>query len=95
MEIGSYSSNLLFGGIGQDDKENRATTRVHIVQVQDATLSQALQAVRLFRCSVSSLHSVLNRFLIRSFELGGEKKTKGAALQFVSFFLDITYVLTS
>ena len=69
------------GCVGQDDEEDRASARMHCLQIQDAARHQALQAVRLpcrphTRCPCSRMSS--------SFELGGEKKTKGAALQFVS-----------
>lgn len=51
---------------------------MHSVQIQNAAIVEALQAVRgfssPFRCIVEP---------ICSFELGGEKKTKGAALTFV------------
>lgn len=71
------------GRLGQDDEEGRSPARVHRLQVQDAAFPQALQAVRLF-ASCSPLANVDTR---RSFELGGEKKTKGAALQFVRALL--------
>lgn len=53
---------------------------MHRLQVQDADGHQALQAVRRrpSRCARGPTDCVC------SFELGGEKKTKGAALQFVS-----------
>ena len=65
--------------IGKDHEEGRAPARVHCLQIQDAALTQALQAVR---CSSSVRASMFSSELC-SFELGGEKKTKGAALQFV------------
>ena len=66
--------------IGKDHEEGRAPARVHCLQIQDAALTQALQAVR---CS-SGVRSSMFSSELCSFELGGEKKTKGAALQFVS-----------
>ena len=68
------------GTLGQDDEEGRPPARVHGMQVQDAALAQALQAVRILLASC--LHVLIHLYF--SFELGGEKKTKGAALQFVS-----------
>lgn len=50
------------------DQEGRPASRVHCVQVPLAPCPQALQAVRIHANA--------------SFELGGEKKTKGAALVF-------------
>jgi hypothetical protein len=68
--------------IGKDNKEGRAAIGVHGVQVQDAAFIEALQTVCyvLFTC----MYKADDRF--SSFELGGEKKTKGAALQFVCYF---------
>lgn len=66
--------------IGKDNQEGCAATRMHGMQVQDAALAQALQAVRILLASC--LHVLIHLYF--SFELGGEKKTKGAALQFVS-----------
>ena len=56
---------------------------MHSLQIQDATCIEALQAVR-----IADLCIVSRLLTFRSFELGGEKKTKGAALTFVcvSFF---------
>ena len=54
---------------------------MHGLQVQDAARSQALQAVC---CSACILLRRSCSCRLCSFELGGEKKTKGAALQFVS-----------
>lgn len=51
---------------------------MHCLQVQDAAVPQALQAVR----TVLLLPHLCTDFVC-SFELGGEKKTKGAALTFV------------
>ena len=54
---------------------------MHGLQIQDAARYQALQAVRpphRLRACRRCLRT------LSSFELGGEKKTKGAALQFVS-----------
>jgi hypothetical protein len=48
------------------------------MQVQDANDAQAMQAVR-----VLSLLGLSSGSRLTSFELGGEKKTKGAALTFV------------
>lgn len=57
---------------------------MHGLQVQDATGHQALQAVcQLEKFTVEAAHLTI---LFCSFELGGEKKTKGAALQFVRVF---------
>ena len=67
--------------VGQDDEEDRASARMHCLQIQDAARYQALQAVRFPRCPHAH-HRYLRT--LYSFELGGEKKTKGAALQFVS-----------
>ena len=67
--------------VGQDDEEDRASARMHCLQIQDAARYQALQAVR------PHLRVRVRGCCLRtssSFELGGEKKTKGAALQFVS-----------
>lgn len=69
--------------IGQDYQEGRLTVRMHRVQIQNATTFEALQAVRSFNVIRFSLHVVLH-FCVISFELGGDKKTKGAALTFVS-----------
>lgn len=52
---------------------------MHSVQIQNAAITETLQAVR----SSASSNSFHDTFL-PSFELGGEKKTKGAALTFVS-----------
>ena len=49
------------------------------MQIQNATITKTLQAVRNSSLSISFLDEFLS-----SFELGGEKKTKGAALTFVS-----------
>jgi hypothetical protein len=38
---------------GEDDQEGRAALGVHCVQVQDADVAQALQAVRVSSCLVS------------------------------------------
>jgi hypothetical protein len=57
---------------------------VHCLQVQDATLAQALQAVR--NPPAFDVKTSL-KVLVYSFELGGEKKTKGAALTFVSVII--------
>ena len=66
--------------VGQDDEEDRASARMHCLQIQDAARYQALQAVRPHR--LRARRRCLRT--LSSFELGGEKKTKGAALQFVS-----------
>ena len=52
---------------------------MHSVQIQNAAIVEAVQAVRGF--SFPSLRCIAES--ICSFELGGEKKTKGAALTFV------------
>jgi large subunit ribosomal protein L44e len=65
--------------LGQNHQKGRITIGMHRLQVQDAAVSETMQAVRL-----SESHYLHNYSLERSFELGGEKKTKGAALQFVS-----------
>jgi len=57
---------------------------MYSVQIQNAAIFKTLQAVRGFACS---LHTVPNPSC--SFELGGEKKTKGAALTFVRHFSHI------
>ena len=49
------------------------------MQIQNATYSEALQAVRLLSLFIAEIATDA----IHSFELGGEKKTKGAALTFV------------
>jgi len=51
---------------------------MHSVQIQNATIVEALQAVRVFSFLLCSIAESIS-----SFELGGEKKTKGAALTFV------------
>jgi hypothetical protein len=51
------------------------------MQIQNAAITETLQAVRNSSSSISFHDAFLS-----SFELGGEKKTKGAALTFVSFF---------
>jgi hypothetical protein len=68
--------------LGKDDQEGRTALGMHCVQVQDADVAQALQAVRAPR----SLSGVCAE-LVTSFELGGEKKTKGAALSFVRVYI--------
>ena len=50
------------------------------MQIQNAAITETLQAVR----SSSSHNSSFHDLFLSSFELGGEKKTKGAALTFVS-----------
>ena len=65
--------------IGQDYEKGCAAVRMHSMQIQNAAITEAMQAVR----SSSSSNSFHDAFL-SSFELGGEKKTKGAALTFVS-----------
>ena len=52
------------------------------MQIQNSTYSEALQSVRLFSLFISDIATDA----IHSFELGGEKKTKGAALTFVRLF---------
>ena len=52
------------------------------VQIQDAASIEALQAV----CCIPICHLYCSFIHHSSFELGGEKKTKGAALQFVRGF---------
>jgi len=54
---------------------------MHGVQVQGPAVSQAMQAVRPLITPVTLFLGLTHLF---SFELGGEKKTKGAAIQFVS-----------
>jgi hypothetical protein len=54
---------------------------MHCMQIQDANGPQTLQAVRL--SFIPLLEAIAD--YTNSFELGGEKKTKGAALTFVSF----------
>lgn len=63
---------------GQDHEEGRLAVGVHFVQIQNAADSQALQAVR-----SQSFTGMAAHLQTASFELGGEKKTKGAALTFV------------
>lgn len=60
---------------GKDDQEGCAATRVHGVQVQGADGVEAMQAVRSLLLSTYGLTEASH-----SFELGGDKKTKGAAL---------------
>ncbi len=78
--------------LGQNDEEGCATAGVHCVQVQNATNFEALQTVRSF------LHRLFGQsvddHLFCSFELGGEKKTKGAALTFVCVCC-VIYLLSS
>ena len=73
---GSFSPHPV---IGQDYEEGRAAVGMHSVQIQNAAITEALQAVR-----NSSLSNSFHDAFLSSFELGGEKKTKGAALTFVS-----------
>jgi len=72
--------------IGQDYEEGCPAVGMHSMQIQNAAITETLQAVR-----SSSLSSSFHDAFLSSFELGGEKKTKGAALTFVSslplFFL--------
>lgn len=75
----AHEANNARRHIGKDDKEGRAAIGVHGVQVQDATCIEALQAV----CSCLIRYRYRPDAFFSSFELGGEKKTKGAALQFV------------
>ena len=49
------------------------------MQIQNAAITETLQAVR-----SSLLSNSFHDGILSSFELGGEKKTKGAALTFVS-----------
>jgi len=51
---------------------------MHSVQIQNAAIVEALQAVRGFSFPLCFIAESIS-----SFELGGEKKTKGAALTFV------------
>ena len=87
---------LLSKCTGQDNEESRAKTGMHSLQIQDATCIKTLQAVRVlcvfFPASGKRPHLI---FLWISFELGGEKKTKGAALTFVCspvFIICVWYV---
>jgi large subunit ribosomal protein L44e len=73
--------------LGKDNEEGRLAVRMHTVQVQNAVGLEALQTVRRFL----SLLFLLFTFGT-SFELGGEKKTKGAALTFVSPLFYSSYV---
>ena len=60
------------------------------MQIQNAAITETLQAVR----SSSSSNPFHDAFL-SSFELGGEKKTKGAALSFVSHLPLVFLLLAS
>lgn len=72
---------------GQDNEEGRAPAGMHRLQIQNAANTQALQTVR-------ALYPIQElRSLFLSFELGGEKKTKGAALTFVSTFQCLVLIL--
>ena len=53
---------------------------MHGVQIQNAANTEAMQAVRSYL-----LFNTFHEAFLSSFELGGEKKTKGAALSFVSY----------
>jgi hypothetical protein len=77
-------SSLIHVCLGQDDEEGRAAVRVHAVQVQNAVGPETVQTVR-FHPSNSLFVVEYSRLSVHSFELGGEKKTKGAALNFVRF----------
>jgi hypothetical protein len=57
------------------------------MQIQNAAITETLQAVRNSSSSISFHDAFLS-----SFELGGEKKTKGAALTFVSL-LPLVFLL--
>ena len=59
------------------------------MQVQDAALFEALQAVRILPFDVTRQDLRIDD--ASSFELGGEKKTKGAALTFVRTVIAINY----
>jgi hypothetical protein len=76
--------------IGQDNKEGCATVGMHRMQIQNAAITETLQAVRNFFSSISFHDTFLS-----SFELGGEKKTKGAALTFVSHLPLVFLLLAS
>lgn len=69
--------------LGKDNEEGGLTVRMHCVQIQGTDGAETLQAVRSPSLSIglSLIHWCC------SFELGGEKKTKGAALTFVSIFV--------
>lgn len=75
--------------VGQDHQEGRPAPGVHCLQIQDADLFEALQAVRVFPFFPARCFSQM----LSSFELGGEKKTKGAALTFVSTLSSFSSVL--
>ena len=64
--------------IGKDNEESCVEAGVQCVQVQNAAYPETLQTVRA-AILLGSTHT--DRSF--SFELGGEKKTKGAALTFV------------
>ena len=68
--------------IGKDNEESRVAAGVQCVQVQNAAYPETLQTVRAV-ILLGSAHT--DRSF--SFELGGEKKTKGAALTFVRPFV--------
>lgn len=76
--------------IGQDYEESCAAVRMHSMQIQNATITETLQAVR-NSFSSNPFHDAF----LSSFELGGEKKTKGAALTFVSHLPLVFLLLTS
>lgn len=59
------------------------------MQIQNANGPQAMQAVR----AVTPIYALRATDELCSFELGGEKKTKGAALTFVSHLCHITVKL--
>jgi len=71
------------GVLGKDNEEGRAETGMYFVQVQAPDHIEAMQAV----CPPSLVWNGKLIFLTHSFELGGDKKTKGAALTFVCPFL--------
>jgi hypothetical protein len=68
--------------IGKDNEESRVEAGVQCVQVQNAAYPETLQTVRA-AFSLGLTHTDCSF----SFELGGEKKTKGAALTFVRPFM--------
>ena len=68
------------------------------LQVQGTTAIEAMQAVRLSSNRLGFIHSlrlIISLTLLLSFELGGDKKTKGAALTFVRYSLFYVRIRTS
>ena len=90
VPIFSVTANSRTLSIGQDNKEGCAAVGMYSMQIQNAAITETLQAVRNSSSSISFHDAFLS-----SFELGGEKKTKGAALTFVSLLPLVFLLLAS